>query len=384
MSVFISVIVPVYNVVDYLPKCIKSICEQTYRDIEIILIDDGSTDGSSEVCDKYAKEDSRIIVIHKGNGGLTTARKAGIKVAQGKYVGFVDGDDWIESEMYGKMLRVALEKDVPLVLSGMYREYEGIVYAEWKAGGFDEGLYKDDKLYYLKQHLFEMNGSSCNKLFEKNLLYKRLMEIDDRLSGVEDDLFSLECILDVEKLYIMDASFYHGVERITSATHSVHKNWYFQMHWAIQHYNAMMDIFPDKYFAKLCQRTLAKKLIHGIKHVCRDMFFPEYWIDFATNMAGDKRIVLYGGGEVGESYYYWITRMERYHITGWVDKFLSESKWTKHNLAKPEEILMMKYDFVLIAIGDENVVKSIRNELACIGIERNKIVWEKPKMLMSE
>ena len=95
----ISIIVPVYNVDKYLSKCIDSIISQTYNDIELILVDDGSPDNSPKICDEYARKDNRIIVIHKENGGVSSARNAGLDIAKGKYIGFVDPDDYIVSEM---------------------------------------------------------------------------------------------------------------------------------------------------------------------------------------------------------------------------------------------------------------------------------------------
>lgn len=94
----ISIIVPVYNVEKYLRKCIDSILNQTFKDFELILIDDGSTDESGKICDEYNLKDNRIKVIHKENGGLSSARNAGLDIAQGEYIGFVDSDDWIESD----------------------------------------------------------------------------------------------------------------------------------------------------------------------------------------------------------------------------------------------------------------------------------------------
>ena len=96
----ISVIVPVYNEEKYLKQCVDSLLAQSYRDLEIIIIDDGSTDGSSEICDEYEKRDSRVRVFHKENQGLAAAVKDGVKAARGKYIGFVDSDDWVEHDMY--------------------------------------------------------------------------------------------------------------------------------------------------------------------------------------------------------------------------------------------------------------------------------------------
>ena len=96
----ISIIVPVYKVEGYLKKCIESICNQTIKNIEIILVDDGSPDQCGEICDYYSKRDSRIKVIHKENGGLSDARNAGLEIAIGKYIGFVDSDDFVSSDMF--------------------------------------------------------------------------------------------------------------------------------------------------------------------------------------------------------------------------------------------------------------------------------------------
>ena len=126
MEVTLSIIVPVYNVCDYLKDCIDSILAQSFTDFELILVDDGSTDGSGEICDEYVKRDSRIRVIHKGNGGVVSARKAGVAAAKGLYVGYVDGDDWIESDMYEKMVHYMREYDCDLVMCDIVHESKAL------------------------------------------------------------------------------------------------------------------------------------------------------------------------------------------------------------------------------------------------------------------
>ena len=162
----ISVIVPVYKVEEFLSKCVNSIRNQTYKDLEIILVDDGSPDNCGAMCDVYALEDPRIKVIHKPNGGLSDARNAGIDIAQGEYIGFVDSDDWIEPEMYETMLALAQKYEVKLVCAGRYDvsehtgqqvkglcpEQEEVVSGEELAGriflwqGLDSAAW--DKLYH--------------------------------------------------------------------------------------------------------------------------------------------------------------------------------------------------------------------------------------------
>jgi len=117
----ISIIVPVYNVERYIRKCVKSLINQTYKNIEIILVNDGSPDNCGQICDDFAREDRRIVVIHKENGGLCSARNAGLSVATGKYIGFVDSDDWIRADMYEYLYINAKSHDADIACCNYYR-----------------------------------------------------------------------------------------------------------------------------------------------------------------------------------------------------------------------------------------------------------------------
>ncbi|EGP5645524.1 glycosyl transferase family 2 [Enterococcus faecium] len=119
----ISIIVPVYKVEPYLRKCVDSILAQTFTDFEVILVDDGSPDNSGKICDEYASKDSRVRVIHKKNGGLSSARNAGIDVARGKYLGFVDSDDYIEKDMYELLYDNIVKEQADLSICGVYDLY---------------------------------------------------------------------------------------------------------------------------------------------------------------------------------------------------------------------------------------------------------------------
>ncbi|MDP4142966.1 MAG: glycosyltransferase [Bacillota bacterium] len=120
MHIKLSIIVPVYNVEKYIHRCIDSILEQTFTDFELILVDDGSLDNSGRICNGYAGFDSRIKVIHKKNGGLSSARNAGLDIAQGEYIGFVDSDDWIEKDMYESLYNAMLKYDADVTICGRF------------------------------------------------------------------------------------------------------------------------------------------------------------------------------------------------------------------------------------------------------------------------
>lgn len=124
MKPIISIIVPIYRVEQYLSKCIDSLLNQTFKDIEIILVDDGSPDSSPAICDTYKTRDERINVIHKKNGGLSSARNAGLSISHGKYIGFVDSDDWVEPNMYEEMYNFLVANDCDLVECGINLIYE--------------------------------------------------------------------------------------------------------------------------------------------------------------------------------------------------------------------------------------------------------------------
>lgn len=119
----LSIIVPIYKIEDYLPQCIESILAQNYSEFELILVDDGSPDDCPAICEDYSKKDSRIKVIHKSNGGLVSARKAGLRIAQGEYIGYVDGDDWIEPDFYERLMRKAEESNADIVASGFIKKF---------------------------------------------------------------------------------------------------------------------------------------------------------------------------------------------------------------------------------------------------------------------
>ena len=169
MNELISVIVPIYNVEKYLDKCIESIVNQTYKNLEIILIDDESPDNSPKMCDKWLKKDKRIKVIHKKNGGLSDARNVGLKIAAGDYIGFVDSDDYIDSRMYEILLSNIKKYNAGISICSYVDEYDS---GKTKIGKhFDEKIVVLDKMDALQNLILEQNitNHAWNKLYKKEL-----------------------------------------------------------------------------------------------------------------------------------------------------------------------------------------------------------------------
>lgn len=221
----ISVIVPVYKVEQYLPRCIDSILAQTYKNLEIILVDDGSPDNCPQICDEYAKRDKRIKVIHKENGGLSDARNAGIEVATGEYIGFVDSDDFIEKEMYEEMV-VKIEKmnaeialcKINFVYDNGEKEYLDEVDL---VNGCDGGelvqlflkndcVHKDEKII-----MHGLTWSVCRCLFSRKLIERKRF-IKHMIS--EDFFFNIEVFSEAKGFAIVDKGFYNYYQRTGSTT----------------------------------------------------------------------------------------------------------------------------------------------------------------------
>ena len=193
----ISIIVPVYNVEPYLRKCLDSIVGQTYRDLEILVIDDGSTDCSGKICDEYAELDGRIKVFHTENRGLSAARNLGLNNAAGDYIGFVDSDDWVESDMYEVLMKKAEETGADIVECGFYIEYSNIVkkkkISKLKLNNIDaihallRGELSDAvwcKLW--KKHLFKIIRFPEKRIFEEIATTYRLFALADTVCSANN------------------------------------------------------------------------------------------------------------------------------------------------------------------------------------------------------
>ena len=222
----ISVIIPVYNVLPYLQRCLDSVKYQSLEDIEIIIVDDGSTDGSAEFVDEYAKTDSRIEVLHKENGGLMSAWTMGVRHSHGEYIGFVDSDDYISLQMYESMFKI-IEKNNPDIVICNYsinHSFDGKLKTE-----IEEGLYIDKRLLEkIKRHILPIPGEYSiplcrwNKLFKSSIVFECLKYTACCSRTFEDRYFVPATILAASSIYFMDDVLYYWMQRAGS-NHGMYK-----------------------------------------------------------------------------------------------------------------------------------------------------------------
>ena len=215
----ISVIVPVYNVEKYLPKCIDSIINQTYTDLEILLIDDGSTDNSGKICDNYAKKDKRIKVIHKKNGGLSDARNTGLNICTGDYISFIDSDDYIEPDMYDKMINTAIANDIDIISCNYNHIYNEQNFSPFFKTNTDELITNKTKLLKLIFTYQNFDLVVFNKLYKANLF--KNIRFPKGISPAEDLNILYPLISSSNKFYYINEALYNKTERINSLSHTI-------------------------------------------------------------------------------------------------------------------------------------------------------------------
>ena len=198
----VSVIVPIYNSEPYLDKCVNSILDQTHTNLEIILVNDGSKDRSPMLCDEYAERDSRIKVVHKPNGGLSSARNAGLNVCTGDYIGFVDSDDWINAAMYESLLSIS-EEQKSIATIGMQ---EVTISGERKGSLVWEDHTASREVLLRRILCHEDGGSVCSRLFSRDVIGANRFD-EGKLN--EDVLFMVEVIANAEHLAYCSAIGYN-------------------------------------------------------------------------------------------------------------------------------------------------------------------------------
>ena len=213
----ISIIVPVYKVEDYLNRCVDSILRQTYSNLEIILVDDGSPDDCPRICDEYAKKDERIKVIHKTNGGLSSARNAGLKISTGKYISFIDSDDWIDVMFIERLYKILVDNNTQL---------SACVFNKTKEFNYDRKLFIED-VEIIKENKYKdvfvsgsYEGYVCNKLFIGEIIANNQICFNENIFNSEDFIFVLDYLKFVESIAFIKQDLYFYYMRAESILHT--------------------------------------------------------------------------------------------------------------------------------------------------------------------
>lgn len=218
-----SVVVPIYKVEDYLEKCVDSLLRQTFRDLEIILVDDGSPDNCGKICEEYAQKDVRVRVIHKENGGLVSARKAGAREATGDFVACVDGDDWVSLDYFERFARVIKEYDADVICSGHWHAFEDRNVSKPcnLSAGFYDRCRIEENIY---PFLIEGRDNAyfaptlCGKAIRRDLYAFAQDKVDDRITIAEDFVCTRLCLDKAQSVFVLAECLYYYRQNPRSMT----------------------------------------------------------------------------------------------------------------------------------------------------------------------
>lgn len=372
----ISVIVPIYNVELYLRQCIESVCNQTFKDLEIILVDDGSTDSSGKICDEFAKKDKRIIVIHQENQGLVNARKAGLEAASKAYISYVDGDDWIEPNMYDELYQKITRESVDVVMCGHYND-TGDIKTEVFCN-FVEKKYSEEELMnsiypqmLIGEEFFEWKlfPSLWAKLFRREKFIAFQMNVDPRITIGEDAACTFPYFLNINGICIVNKCLYHYRQHASSMIKRIQdrsiERLQFQVLYrtvkkSLEEYAVRYDLREQwRRFMLFMMVPRSDNLYQGFDKL--DYLFPFPQVKRGANIA------LYCAGTFGQRLYSYIQKTGFCHIGVWVDRNFRQLQNMGLPVEDPGRLSDIDaYDAIVVA----NMFEHSRKAIYCDLVER--------------
>lgn len=333
MTPVVSIIVPFYNAQKTIGRCIDSILNQTFKEFELILLDDGSTDDSGQICDEYAEKDARIRVVHKENSGVSDTRNQGIAMAKGEYLQFLDGDDWISPDATGLFVRTITEYQCDMVIADFYRvigERVSPKGAIEEAGLMDKISYATNMMENPADFYY---GVLWNKLYKRSVIEEHQLKMDRSISWCEDFIFNLEYISHIQSIYALKVPVYYYVKTkgsLVSQGMSMKKT--IQMKRTVfTHYNNFYkDVFGEEDYEKR-RRQIYRFLIDaaGDGEVAPVILPGNYKL-------GDERTSVSEGVQEGEGFFFDLFRERK------LQEMLFDTVALKNDLAT-NDVKMLYY-----------------------------------------
>lgn len=378
----ISVIVPIYRIEKYLPACIESLLNQSFKDFELLLVNDGSPDNCAKICDDYAKTDARIRVVHKKNGGLLSARKAGLKKAQGKYISFVDGDDWVDNYYLDIMFKLAEANSADLTMTGHFREFDGKIETikPKLTGVYDE---KEIVSSIIPNAIY--NGTFCehgistyvwNKLFKRDLLKEVLYDVPNDIVMGEDAAITYAYLAISKSLVISKIPLYYYRQRHDSIVKSIENP-------KIEYYRLglLMNFLKLKLSNKFDNETLNQQiklylysqiLVRSggiIQNKSKNLFFNPF-----LNLKRNSKVVVYSSGSFGQHILTTNLKTQFFEIIQWIDVDYHDLTIGGNSVQPISSINNTEFDYLIIATVNPSTFKTIKMELGLMGIDDNKVI----------
>lgn len=378
----LSVVIPVYNVEPYLDRCLKSVMEQTYHEVEIILVDDGSTDLSGAICDRYAATDQRIKVIHKKNGGLVRARKEGLKNASGEYIAYVDADDWIESDMYTDLMNLMKTSNADVITSGLIRDYD--TYCVVQEEKIEAGVYEQDILEnrFLTRMISDqtffcsnISFSLCTKVFRKKLLIQCQEAVNDFINVGEDVALLYPFFLEAKKIVVSGKNYYHYCIRNDSILGKKKADEWLRYQVFFSELESKCMVHHQRIPNIMRQINLHKYYLMLLQHADRVIWYRNGVLFPFGKLNHDETVVIYGAGKFGRELKILLEEGYGFRIAAWIDKT------GKSGTQTIEDLKHMRYDKIIIAVLVADLIWEIKQTFTKCEIEEGKILCMNQKLL---
>lgn len=380
MGFKVSIVVPVYNAENYLDQCVTSIMGQTYRHLEIILVNDGSTDHSLEICRKYAEIDKRITVVEQINQGVVKARKTGVEAATGDFIGWADADDWMESGYIEGLVKLQEESNADIVAATHFHDI-----------GSDSRLIKNGVnigIYDIKQILpvmlytgeffeYGITPQLYTKLFRADILKKTQLTVADNIIAGDDAAVVYPSLLMAEKVCVSNITGYHYVQHPASITKTGFSDEPARIRMLIEYLKnifrkAGVSEWMDHQLASYENYMLALRQIDIFDAADSEKILVPYG-GFREN----DRLVIYGAGVLGQKIYHYLEADGRVKLTGWLDK--NYEVYRKQGFGVDSSDLLSKvnleFDYIVIANITESVAMMMKDFLLASGVAEEKIRW---------
>lgn len=377
-SPLISVIVPIYMIDRYIGLCIESIMNQTYRNLEIILVNDGSKDRCPEICDLYKGKDERIKVVHKSNGGLVSARKAGLQQSNGLFITYVDGDDWIGPGFIEGLYTAASTSDADMVCAGFTRDLftKSAVFHN----NLHSGIYEGEKLRDFWKNMISSGsyyrpGISTyvwNKLFKRDILLDTQSVVDNRISIGEDGAVTYPALLKCKKIAVIDNAAYHYRQREDSMLKQ-NTGYLVEAQKLLYLYEYLMQ-WAEQTEPELRIKKQIEDYVLSIALMRSGGRLPQDNFSTFDNAYYGKRVVIYSAGTFGQQLVNRFKETKHCNVIAWLDDDYWEYRRCCLDVDPVESVTALTYDYILIATVDGLVAGKVKRKLMDLGVGENEIL----------
>ena len=378
----ISVVVPIYNLDAYLYQCVSSIVQQTYKNLEIILVDDGSTDNALEICEYFRKSDARIRVIAKPNGGLVAARKDGLRAATGKYVFYVDGDDWINHDCIERYYKLAIKHDTDIVVGDYKREFLGdfvTIRNSIAPGYYNRSRIENEILSIMISHGPFFNHGlktySWGKLYKRSAVLSVQNKVPDQIMIAEDAALIYPAIYNSNAIYISDLALCNYRQRPNSILKSTNfdNQELGRIATAFQYLAATLSSQNSQY----CFQQQLQAYFAAIVTIRTGAFLGsvELYDKFKVfgEIAPGARLAVYNSGSFGQHVYKHLQHNESFKLAGWFDKDYKENNILNMRVSNPVDLHRCAFDFLIIPSFDPALYAEVDDLFKGQGLEHTKI-----------